>query len=61
LTVRELEVLRLVVAGLSNDEIGRELFVSTGTAKWHVHNLLGKLGARDRVGLVARSRTLRLI
>ncbi len=53
LSARELEVLRLVAAGLSNAEIGRELFITTGTAKWHVHNLLGKSGARDRVGLVA--------
>lgn len=53
LSARELEVLRLVAAGLSNEEIGRELFVTAGTAKWHVHNLLGKSGARDRVGLVA--------
>ena len=53
LSVRELEVLRLVAAGLSNEEIGRALFVSQGTAKWHVHNLLGKSGARDRVGLAA--------
>ena len=46
-------MLRLVVTGRSNEEIGRELFITTGTAKWHVHNLLGKSGARDRVGLVA--------
>ena len=60
LTVRELEVLRLVVAGLSNDEIGGELYVSTGTAKWHVHNVIAKLGARNRVTVVARARELGL-
>jgi LuxR family maltose regulon positive regulatory protein len=53
LSARELEVLRLVAAGRSNEEIGLELFITTGTAKWHVHNLLGKSGARDRVGLAA--------
>jgi LuxR family transcriptional regulator, maltose regulon positive regulatory protein len=61
LSVRELEVLRLVATGLSNEEIGRTLFVSPGTAKWHVHNVIGKLGARNRVTLVARARALGLI
>ncbi len=61
LSVRELEVLRLVAAGLSNEEIGRALFVSQGTAKWHVHNVIGKLGARNRVTLVARARRLQLV
>jgi LuxR family maltose regulon positive regulatory protein len=61
LSARELEVLRLVAAGLSNDEIGRELYVTSGTAKWHVHNVLGKLGARNRVGLIARARSLGLV
>ena len=60
LTVRELEVLRLVVAGLSNDEIGSELYVTSGTAKWHVHNVIAKLGARNRVTVAARARELGL-
>jgi LuxR family maltose regulon positive regulatory protein len=61
LSVREIKVLRLVAAGLSNEEIGRELFVSSGTAKWHVHNILGKLGSRNRAAVAARARTLGLI
>jgi LuxR family maltose regulon positive regulatory protein len=61
LSVREIEVLRLVAAGLSNEEIGRALFVTGGTAKWHVHNVLAKLGCRNRVGLVARARSLGLV
>jgi LuxR family transcriptional regulator, maltose regulon positive regulatory protein len=61
LSARELDVLRLVAAGLSNDEIGRELYIGTGTTKWHVHNLLGKVGARDRVNLVKRARELGLV
>jgi LuxR family maltose regulon positive regulatory protein len=61
LSVREVEVLRLVAAGLSNEEIGRALFVTGGTAKWHVHNVLAKLGCRNRVGLVARARSLGLV
>ncbi len=44
ITVREREVLRLLVAGYSNREIGRALFVAEGTVKNHVSNILYKLG-----------------
>ena len=52
LTERETEVLVLVARGLSNVEIGQELFVTPATAKTHVSRLLMKLGARDRTQLV---------
>jgi DNA-binding NarL/FixJ family response regulator len=52
LTEREVEVLRLVARGLSNQEIGDELFVSPATAKTHVSRLLMKLAARDRAQLI---------
>jgi DNA-binding NarL/FixJ family response regulator len=52
LTDREREVLTLVAAGLSNEEIGRRLYVSPATAKTHVSRAMGKLGARDRAQLV---------
>jgi DNA-binding NarL/FixJ family response regulator len=52
LTDREVEVLRLVARGLSNQEIGDELFVSPATAKTHVSRLLMKLAARDRAQLI---------
>jgi DNA-binding NarL/FixJ family response regulator len=52
LTEREREVLGLVGLGLTNEEIGRELFLSPLTAKTHVSRIMSKLVARDRVQLV---------
>jgi DNA-binding NarL/FixJ family response regulator len=52
LTDREREVVRLVAAGLSNDEIARELVISPLTAKTHITRAIAKLGVRDRVQLV---------
>ncbi|MGW2284411.1 response regulator [Streptomyces phaeochromogenes] len=52
LTDRELEVMALVAAGLSNEEIGRQLIMSPLTAKTHVSRAMTKLGARDRAQLV---------
>jgi len=52
LTEREREVLALVGQGMTNDEIGRELFLSPLTAKTHVSRIMSKLLARDRVQLV---------
>lgn len=52
LTEREVEVLRSVARGRSNQEIAADLFVSYATAKTHVSRLLMKLGARDRAQLV---------
>jgi DNA-binding NarL/FixJ family response regulator len=52
LSDRELEVLRLVAAGLSNAEIAGRLYISPATAKTHVSHLLTKLDAANRVQLV---------
>jgi DNA-binding NarL/FixJ family response regulator len=52
LTERELEVTRAVARGLSNAEIGEELFLSQATIKTHVTRVLTKLNLRDRVQIV---------
>ena len=52
LTQRERQVLALVGRGLSNDEIGAQLFLSPATARTHVSHAMVKLGARDRAQLV---------
>ena len=61
LSDRELAVLRLVSEGLSNREIAARLFISPGTAKSHVHNLCGKLGAHNRTEVARRARELGLV
>lgn len=55
LTARELEVLRLMAAGMSNREIGRLLSMVEGTVKNHVSNILSKLHVRDRTRAVLKS------
>jgi DNA-binding NarL/FixJ family response regulator len=52
LTERELDVFRLIARGLSNSEIGRELYISDTTVKTHITHILMKLNLRDRVQAV---------
>jgi LuxR family maltose regulon positive regulatory protein len=61
LTGRELEVLRLLAAGKSNQRIAHDLVVALDTVKKHVSHVLGKLGAANRTEAVARARQLGLI
>ena len=52
LTERELDVFRLIARGLSNTEIGQELYISDTTVKTHITHILQKLNLRDRVQAV---------
>jgi LuxR family maltose regulon positive regulatory protein len=61
LTGRELEVLRLLAAGKSNQRIAHDLVVALDTVKKHVTHVLAKLGAVNRTEAVARARQLGLI
>lgn len=61
LSERELEVLRLVTAGLSNREIAAKLVISPGTAKTHIHNLCGKLDVRNRTEAAMKAKELLLV
>lgn len=53
LTSREIEILRLMIEGMSNNEIAEVLTISPSTAKFHVGNVLAKLGVTSRVEAVA--------
>jgi LuxR family transcriptional regulator, maltose regulon positive regulatory protein len=57
LTPRELEILRLIAAGMRNQEIADELVISLSTVKRHVANIYGKLGVDHRTEAVARLTT----
>ncbi len=61
LSLRELQVLRLMAAGLSNRAIATNLVLSEGTVKKHIHNISGKLAAANRTEAVARARKLGLL
>jgi NarL family two-component system response regulator LiaR len=55
LTDRELEVLELIVAGCSNAAIAETLYITVGTVKTHVCNILNKLSASDRTQAAVRA------
>jgi LuxR family transcriptional regulator, maltose regulon positive regulatory protein len=60
LSARELQILTLICKGLSNQEIGAQLFVSLSTVKWHNQNIFDKLDVQRRTEAVARARELNL-
>jgi LuxR family maltose regulon positive regulatory protein len=60
-SARELEVLRLIQAGHSNQHIGERLFLSLSTVKWHNQNIFAKLDVQRRTEAVARALQLKLL
>ncbi len=61
LTDREREVLRLMVEGLNNAEITERLTISLSTVKYHISNILGKLGVDNRVSAVTLAMQRKLV
>ncbi|NJM41351.1 MAG: response regulator transcription factor, partial [Anaerolineae bacterium] len=60
LSERELEILKMVCVGASNKEIGTALFITEGTVKNHLSNILGKLGVRDRTQAAMKAKEMGL-
>jgi len=61
LSERELEILKLVVTGLSNRQISERLIISLGTTKTHVHNIFEKLEVKSRTQAVGKAKELKLL
>jgi LuxR family maltose regulon positive regulatory protein len=61
LTTRELQILRCLAAGASNQEIAAKLVITVNTTKKHIANILGKLDAANRTQAVSRARDLGLL
>ena len=61
LTQREIEVLKLIEAGASNDDIAAQLVISVATVKRHISNIYGKLGVQSRTQAILRAREVKLL
>ena len=61
LTERELEILEAVSRGLSNRAVGKELYLSDQTVKFHLHNIYGKLGVANRTEATASAHRFGLV
>lgn len=61
LSDRELEVLRYLVTGMTNQAIADQLFVSLAAVKWHARNIYGKLEVNNRTQAVAKARDLKIL
>jgi DNA-binding NarL/FixJ family response regulator len=57
----ELEILGVLATGASNREIANKLFITEGTVKNHITNILGKLGVRDRTQAALKAKDMGLI
>ena len=61
LTLREQEILQMIIDGCSNKDIAERLFVTVATVKWHIRQVYQKLHVRSRVQAIMRARELNLI
>lgn len=61
LSERELEVLRLIVAGCTNREIADRLVIAVSTVKWYINAIYGKLHVESRTKAIARARELNIV
>jgi len=61
ITPKELSILKLLNAGKSNQSIADSMFITIGTVKWHLHNIFGKLGVKNRTQAIAKARAFGLI
>jgi ATP/maltotriose-dependent transcriptional regulator MalT len=61
LSQRELEVLKLVAQGLSNQQIAQELVITTDTVKRHISHIFSKFGVRNRLQAVKKAKELSLL
>lgn len=61
LSKRELQVFRLLAAGLTNQEVAAELFVAPSTVHWHVKNIYGKLDVHSRTQAITRASQLGIL
>jgi LuxR family maltose regulon positive regulatory protein len=61
MTARELEILRLIAAGMRNQDIADHLSISAATVKRHIANTYGKLGAGHRTEALLRAKALKLL
>lgn len=61
LSARELEVLRLIAAGMTNQQIAQELVIAVSTVKSHINHIYGKLSVNSRTQAVAQAQTLGLL
>ena len=61
LSKTQIELLRLVNLGLSNQEIAARLMITLGTTKWHLHRIFRELEVRNRTAAAAKARELGLV
>lgn len=61
LKAKEYEIIKLIAEGLSNDEISKRLYITTGTVKWYISNIYAKFGVNKRTQAVKKARQLGII